>query len=307
MQRIFFSIFSITLLLATLGCKKDKDDKKTTPNPDSEITFPYTDTLSVLTYNVAGLPEILSSGDPVHNTSEIGRRLNHYSLVAVQEDFNYNHFLYGTAQHPYKTKWSGPVPVGDGLNVLSQYKISDLERIKWKKCNGADCLTPKGFSFQRIEIVDGITIDLYDIHSNAGHQTKADNNARRSNLLQMYKYMEEHSQGRPVIAMGDFNSRYTNVEDTLEVFQQLGLQDTWLELVLNNVKPVKGSDKLDDCINPASGDCETVDRIFYRSSDNVKFRLLGYDKPQKTFQRDDKDLSDHIPVFSLLEVTILRK
>src|SRR5690606_15384534 len=93
----FFLIFATLLVFA--GCKKDEDiiDK---PEPElpvdpevSVIVYPYSDTISVITLNVAGLPDFLSSGDPVNNTSEIGRRLNNYDLVVVQEDFNYNHFL----------------------------------------------------------------------------------------------------------------------------------------------------------------------------------------------------------------------
>lgn len=45
-------------------------------------------TVSVLTYNVAGLPAWLSSGNPAVNTRPIGQRIGAYDVVHVQEDFN---------------------------------------------------------------------------------------------------------------------------------------------------------------------------------------------------------------------------
>ncbi len=309
MNKVWTILFSAALLF-TIGCKKDKDPDEHIIIPEEPevpvITYPYIDTVSVITLNVAGLPQGISSGDPVHNTSEIGRRLNNYSLVAVQEDFNYNHFLYGTAKHKYKTQWKGPVPFGDGLNLLSDYKISDLKRFKWEKCNGADCLTPKGFSYSQVEIVDGVKIDVYNIHANAGSDQK-DYESRRANLIQMFEYVRDNSADRPVIILGDFNSRYTRAVDTLEIYSQLGFTDTWIERARGGVYPVKGSEALTDCDDPSSGVCETVDKIFYRSNDQVKFKLLDYQKPKAEFQRGGEDLSDHIPISSILEITIQYK
>lgn len=308
-----FYIFCLgAFLFCFTQCKKDDGGTKVTPPIEEPVDttspdlYPYTDTVSVVTLNVAGLPEGLSSGNPVKNTSEIGRRLNVYELVAVQEDFNYNHLLYGTAKHKYKTNWMGPVPFGDGLNLLSQYKISGLKRFKWKKCNGADCLTPKGFSYQQIEIFGGVKIDVYNMHANAGSAQK-DYEARRANLIQIFEYIDENSKDRPVILLGDFNSRYTRAVDTLEIFNQIGFTDTWIEIARNGSFPIKGSDALMECENPSSGICETVDKIFYRSNDQVKFRVLDYQKPRVDFQRDGEDLSDHIPVSSIFEIKILYK
>jgi hypothetical protein len=132
----------------------DKDSKPA----DIASDFPIVDTISVMSYNIAGLPQGISSGDPVNNTSEIGRRINAYDIVQVQEDFNYNQFLYGTARHPFKTTPSGPVPFGDGLNTLSRYKITHLKRLKWRDCNGTDCLTPKGFTYSQIEIAKVLSL-----------------------------------------------------------------------------------------------------------------------------------------------------
>lgn len=306
MKSFIFIVFSSFLLLLT-ACSKDEGSPKKTGQEIPEMIFPYLDTIHAITLNVAGLPEGLSSGYPLKNTAEMGIRLNNYDLVNVQEDFNYNHLLYGKSNHKYKTKWDGPVPFGDGLNTMSNYKISNLDRKKWKNCNGTDCLTPKGFSYSQIEIVDGITIDLYNIHANAGSGDIKDTEARRSNLIQIFEYIQEKSKGRALIVMGDFNSRYTRTADTLEIFQQLNLIDTWLDFARNGVYPNKNDDNLTECSDPSSAICETVDRIFFRSSGQIEFRILDYQKPRAEFQRDGEDLSDHIPVSTLFEVKVLHK
>jgi endonuclease/exonuclease/phosphatase family metal-dependent hydrolase len=292
------SIFFIILM--AFSCKKDNTAEDQTP----VIEFPIVDTISVMALNVAGLPQGISSGDPVNNTSEIGRRLNDYEIVQVQEDFNYNHLLYGTAKHKYKTSPSGPVPFGDGLNTLSNYKVTNIKRIKWAKCNGTDCLTPKGFSYSQIEIAAGVTVDFYNIHANAG-SADPDLEARRQNIAQICAYIDANSVGRPVVVMGDFNCRYTRAGDDIRFFLERGFSDTWIDLIRGGNIPEKDAPALTTCEPSAtSPECETVDKIFIRSNDQVKITALSFEKPREAFQRDGKDLSDHIPVSANLRFEI---
>ncbi len=87
---------------------------------------PSSGTFSVLSYNVAGLPEGLSSGSPRANTPIIGQRIRPYDVVHVQEDFNYHASLYANNTHPVRTPTSGGVPFGDGLNTLADYPYTRL-------------------------------------------------------------------------------------------------------------------------------------------------------------------------------------
>src|SRR4051794_2341820 len=64
-------------------------------------------TFTVLTYNVAGLPEGLSSSHPATDTPLISPRLAGYDIVDVQEDFNYHAAPYAGDNHPYRTATSG--------------------------------------------------------------------------------------------------------------------------------------------------------------------------------------------------------
>lgn len=98
-------------------------------------------TFNVLTMNVAGLPPIFNGndipGDKTANTKRIGELFTQYnfSLIHVQEDFNFHAALYSTDQHPYRTPTSGGVPFGSGLNSLSNYEYTAFERVKWKTCS----------------------------------------------------------------------------------------------------------------------------------------------------------------------------
>jgi hypothetical protein len=90
-------------------------------------------TFNTLTFNVAGLPAALNGndvpGDKTTNTARIGELFTKYniSLIHVQEDFNYH--------ATYRTPTSGGVPVGSGLNSLSNFPYSDFQRIKWDTCS----------------------------------------------------------------------------------------------------------------------------------------------------------------------------
>ncbi|KAG8728926.1 hypothetical protein FRC11_009928, partial [Ceratobasidium sp. 423] len=82
-------------------------------------------TFNVLSMGVAGLPAILNpnggSGDKTTNTMYIGQKMSQYdySVINVQEDFNYHATLYQYDTHPFRTATSGGVPFGSGLNTLS--------------------------------------------------------------------------------------------------------------------------------------------------------------------------------------------
>jgi hypothetical protein len=143
----------------------------------ASLAAPTSGTFNAVSFNVAGLPAILNSndvpGDKTTNTASIGSYFSRYnfSLIHVQEDFNYHATLYANDDHPYRTATSGGVPFGSGLNSLSLFDWVDFERTKWDVCSdasGADCLTPKGFTFMRVKVSEGVMIDAYNLHADAG-------------------------------------------------------------------------------------------------------------------------------------------
>ncbi|GGN08270.1 hypothetical protein GCM10011609_54820 [Lentzea pudingi] len=251
----------------------------------------------VLTYNVAGLPEPLSSGDPAVNTPLISPRLAPYDVVTVQEDFNYHAALYAGDNHAHRTPTSGGVPFGSVLNTLSHKPYSDLERTKWSSCNGTDCLTPKGFTFQRITLADGVHVDLYNLHPNAGTET-ADLAARRSNITQLSRQIAANSAGNAVIVMGDTNTRYTRVDDNIrELVTTNGLTDAWVQLERGGQAPAAGSPAL--VCDPAAltDSCEVVDKILYRGNRQITLTARDYRNDNAAFlDARGKPLSDHYPI-----------
>jgi hypothetical protein len=143
----------------------------------SVLGAPTSGKLTALSFNVAGLPQILQGndvpGDKTDNSRQIGRYFAQYDydLIHVQEDFNYHAYIYETDDHPYRTATSGGVPFGSGLNTISNYNWTNYARIKWNTCSdasGSDCLTPKGFTFMRWNPSEGVFIDVYNLHADAG-------------------------------------------------------------------------------------------------------------------------------------------
>jgi hypothetical protein len=262
-------------------------------------------TFSVLTYNVAGLPESLSSASTPRDTSttEIGRRIAPYDIVNVQEDFNYHAYLYSTDTHPYRTATSGGAGIGSGLNTVSDYAWDgdDFERVGWNSCqlDSGDCLTPKGFTFMRERLAEGVYVDFYNLHTNAG-TNDGDEASRADNLSQLTSFISTHSAGNAVVVMGDTNTRYTRTADTIAEFaSNNGLTDAWVQLIRGGSAPAKGSDTLlcDQTGATVPNTCEVVDKVLYRSSKLVTLNATSYNNEHAKFLNDDGlMLSDHDPI-----------
>ncbi|MFJ5303249.1 jacalin-like lectin [Streptomyces sp. NPDC088350] len=260
---------------------------------------------SVLTYNVAGLPESLSSASTPRDTSTtaIGTRIAPYDIVNVQEDFNYHAYLYSTDTHPYRTATSGGAGIGSGLNTVSNYAWDgdDFERVHWNSCqiDSGDCLTPKGFTFMRERLSEGVYVDFYNLHTNAG-TNDGDEASRADNLSQLTSFIGTHSAGNAVVVMGDTNTRYTRSADTIAEFGAAnGLTDAWVKLIRGGVAPVKGSDALvcDQTGATVPNTCEVVDKVLYRSSKLVTLNATSYNNEHAKFLTSDGlMLSDHDPI-----------
>ncbi|MCX4704475.1 jacalin-like lectin [Streptomyces sp. NBC_01373] len=253
-------------------------------------------TFNVLTYNVAGLPEGLSSGNPETNTPLISPRLAAYDLVNVQEDFNYHAALYAGDNHPHRTATSGGVPFGDGLNTLSDHPFEDFERVKWNACTGTNCLTPKGFSLARVRLAEGVFVDLYNVHTNADATDDA-LAARRANVEQLSDFIQANSSGNAVLVMGDTNTRYTRAGDNIRtLIEENGLTDPWVKLVKGGTAPAQGADALVCPTTAPTNDCEVVDKVLYRGSKLLSLNATRYNNEWASFlDSAGGNLSDHFP------------
>lgn len=250
------------------------------------VGAPATGELSILTYNVAALPQGLSQGDPERNLPLIGPLLNSYDLVLVQEDFVYHRLLAADVEHPHRSETSGlddcsggceqpasSASLGDGLNRFSNFAFSPLWRRAWDRCNGlldsgSDCLTPKGVSVAHTELRPGAVVDVYNLHMDAGG---SDADVRAEQVTQLLALIEARSSGRAIIVAGDTNM--AAAEEGLDaLLAGAGLRDACREV---------------DC-----GE-ERIDRVLLRSGGGVELSVLGWRVADEFEDSDGGALSDH--------------
>lgn len=265
--------------------------------------------LLALTYNVAGLPDILSDSEPAINTPFISPLLNDYDLVLVQEDWLtpdpnpsdlvvYHDLLAAEALHPYQSV-PMPIPFGtdpkrpqavlsDGLNRFSQTEFGELTKVRWEDCFGsfdtkdggaADCLAIKGFSVARHVLAPGIEVDIYNLHGEAGG-TDADQALSAAGFEQLATFVNEHSAGRAVILGGDTNLHNDPGEPDEAVWD--GFQAT--------------TGVIDVCtVVDCGADDTQIDKFAFRSSENLTIEPLSHSFEREKFVRptDQAPLSDH--------------
>ncbi|MDX8366151.1 phage head spike fiber domain-containing protein [Cytobacillus sp. IB215665] len=255
-----------------------------------------TGSFSLLTYNVAGLWDPVSSSNPADNTEKISPKLNNYDVVLVQEDFNYHSDLISAVEHEYMSSHSGIMGFGDGLNRMSIYPFTKFKREDWNDCHGvfgdgSDCLTPKGFSFARHEVTEGVFIDIYNVHADAGGSND-DYTVRKKNFQQLFSKIEQWSEDHAVIVTGDFNSHWKDT-DGVRQFVDANFSDAWAEIKNNGEIPDIGE----------SGG--RIDKILFRSSDGLTLNVTDYDVPHDDFlDSNGKGLSDHKPVSAMFEYSV---
>lgn len=256
-----------------------------------------------LSYNVAGLPEGLSSSQPAENTPYIAPLLNGYDLVLLQETWKtpdpnpfaptrvYHEILEAGSEHPYKSE-SAPQPFGmdprrpeallaDGLNTFSDFPFEPIIRQAWNGCDisAADCLAFKGFSVVRTTFAPGVIIDVYDLHMEAGG-TPRDEELREEGVTQLVEFMGDYSAGQAVIVGGDFNL-HTDEEPDSTTFERLlaegGLTDVCRAL---------------GCPQPGR-----IDKFLFRSSERITIEPTSWRFATDVFVRPDGEaLSDHDPL-----------
>lgn len=244
--------------------------------------------VQVLTYNVAGLPQGISSSNPREFIPQISPLLNAYDLVLAQEDFAFYEQLRAEVDHPYATvPWvesvARPETVGDGLNRFSRVPFGAFERVPWGMCHGrfdcaSDCLATKGFSYAVTKLANGVEVDVYNLHMEAGG-CEEDLVARAHGVEVLIAFALERSEGRAMIIGGDFNLHVERDPEDGELFDRLlgalALRDACWEV---------------DC-----GD-ERIDRLLVRSSDAVTLTPRSWRVPPEFVTDEGEDLSDHKPV-----------
>ncbi|WP_394844728.1 endonuclease/exonuclease/phosphatase family protein [Pendulispora brunnea] len=302
--------FATALLCSAVGCTAATSPSESEGTSASPVAA--SGTFNVVTYNVDGLPAILqgNGGDPEKYTPTIGQKLRQYDLVNVQEDFNSHAALYANDNHPYRTATSGGAGIGSGLNTMSVFPFADdIDRVKWQTNSSTDGnnLTPKGFTWLRLRLAEGVYIDTYNVHTNAGDSDAA-LSARRANILQLVDYIGSHSAGNAVLVFGDTNTRYTRTGDNIRNLLGAVGHDSWVDLMKGGTPPAQGSPALvwdDENTVLTDFGYEFVDKVLYRSNAYISLSAQTYSVLDGAFRDSDGHmLSDHRPVFTKFQYTL---
>ena len=250
--------------------------------------------VSVLTYNVHGLPESVAGTHPKDNMPQISPLLNDYDIPLIQEDFFYHPELSSKTEHLYHTPEEHYAQRGEetinpsGLTLFSIFPIENYFLERWYTCNGtydqsSDCFAPKGFSAAYTEVMPGVWVDVYNCHMDAGN-SEGDKAARDKQSEQLAFAINTRSPKRAVIVACDTNM---DEEDELQLERLLSLTE------------LKDSCRELDCPQPYN-----IDRILYRSGSAVQLEPISWYIPDEFVNEKGEDLSDHKPVAVDFKVTV---
>lgn len=278
---------------------------------------------SVLTYNVAGLPQGISESNPEWNLPRVSPLLNAYDIVLTQEDFdwwgplaglldftNYHRRLRSAVEHPWRTdRHPGPeavgvdagargLLVGDGIGIMAKFPFAGQKLHAWKGCFGgvipdggaADCLAMKGFRMVTATLADGREVDVYSLHAEAGG-TQTDQWLQERDFEELAEFINARGDDRAIILGGDTNLHTDDVHpdgfngaDT--VIWQKFLAETRLS---------------DACAATFCPEPESIDKIAFRSGTTVTLKAIDSGFPRERFRIDGHDLSDHPPFVTTFE------
>ena len=306
MTRSIRSLFClvIPMLFALAACSDSSDEPPAGEEASGEFT--------TLSYNVAGLPQEVSQVNPREHIPLISPLLNDYGIVLTQEDFdwwqpsldqidfaNYHSRLRARVDHPYQSeRHPGPeavgidvardrpmLQVGDGLGMLSRFPFDEFRRVPWKTCGegAADCLAMKGFAMARIELASGLTVDMYDLHADAG-SGDSDIAARVAGFEQLAAYIEQHSDGHAIILGGDTNLHTDPGSDDPLDRDDARLWKSFL----------KRSGLVDVCDALACQDPSRIDKFVFRTGEGIELKPLTWRLEVDEFRdAGGEPLSDH--------------
>lgn len=251
--------------------------------------------IDVITYNVAGLPEPLSGAAPATNSRLISPLLNSFDLVLLQEDFFYADEVARSLTHPWGSTpqrlplGSDPTRpsamVGSGLERYARHPFEGYRQVRWPGCFGgilppgaADCLSQKGFSVATHHLAEGVAVDVYNLHAEAG-STPEDRYWSARDYEVLADFIVDHSAGRAVIVGGDFNLHRSDPVDGAVLARFL--EDAGLTDVCD----------VADC----SADPTTIDRLAFRSGGGVVLEPTTWWQPPEFVDAAGGSLSDHTP------------
>jgi endonuclease/exonuclease/phosphatase family metal-dependent hydrolase len=240
---------------------------------------------SVLTYNVAGLPDVATTRTPAEDNPRIGPLLDDFDIVLLQEDFAYHASIAAAVTLPYALPAPGADPVSNveipsGLSRFSRFAIDEVVATRWDVCHGltdssSDCMAPKGFAVAEHHIAVGgatVSLDVYDLHMDAGGG-EGDRAARAAQVDQLVAALGSRSPYRAVIVAGDTNMDEADPDLLERLLREGELEDACAAL---------------ECPEP-----ERIDRVLYRGARWVELVPRRWYLPDGFVDDEGRALSDH--------------
>jgi endonuclease/exonuclease/phosphatase family metal-dependent hydrolase len=246
--------------------------------------------LRVLTYNVHGLPSLVTGDDTLARQAAIRPLLEPFDVVGLQEDFmDEGHaLLTGEATHAARTRFADALEgrvYGSGLALLSRRPIASVENVHYEAFHGlldagSDGMASKGFQVARLELAPGVELDVYGSHLDAG-RGEGDEAARAAQVEQLVASMQGRSAGRAVLFLGDTNLGGKSAKD------QATLKG-WLERAGLS------------CACEQTPCCGRIDRILVRGGAGVDVAVEGWRVAPGFTDAKGTPLSDHAPLEATL-------
>lgn len=282
-------------------------------------------TFTAATLNVDGLPASISlvninpDGPGADGTTLISKYLKAkgYDIVAVQEDFSYNTQLLSQLNGTYgHGTWRGTV----GATALVSPADTDGQNFLWNTAKGRSATgeswtrfgttaktdgnqyIQKGYRYYEVTLAEGLTIDVYTTHMDAGSNDDAIG-SKNEQLTQIARaIIASPNTTRPKLFLGDTNCRYTREQVVANLINPINatgtytMHDVWIEQERGGTYPAVGDATLSS---------EVVDKIFYinptaanaaRLTPQQYWRETDYTYGSVNGSADHTPLGDHAPV-----------
>ena len=294
-------------------------DQPVTPEPEEPETI--TGTFTCATYNVDGLPEkvllfitLNGDGPGEDGTKAISQKVSTsgWDFVAFQENFTYNDELesamsnYTFGKHRSFSIASALATADtDGLGFATlNSTCSFLSETMWAfehkeggLTEGANTSIKKGIRHYEVQFDNEVIVDVLITHMNTA-DSDAQIAAQNGQLQEVAAYINSiRSNNRPIIFMGDMNTRYTR-NDYQTYFwsvldSSLTCADPWVEFMWDGVYPVYPSNSI------MTGDYgmqkgEVVDKIIYINNSNADTQI----RANNYLHDESYTYADHKPVVS---------
>lgn len=249
--------------------------------------------LTLLTYNVHGLPAFITGDETLARQAAIAPLLAPFDVIGLQEDFmDEGHaLLLGAAPHRSRLRFAALVAddrvYGSGLTSLARLPVvfhtsAHFRTFHGLLASGSDGLASKGFQLLRVELAPGVELDVYNSHLDAGG-AEGDQEARAAQVAQLTAAMQDVSGDRAVVFLGDTNLGASHGRDPETLTR-------WLEATRLTCA----------CAAARQTCCGRIDRVLVRGGAGVELTVTRWGVAPGFTDAQGRPLSDHEPLLAEL-------